>query len=173
MNYEAVAGEPMDEAGSLDTKCCRVCKEYKPLSLFVKSKAYKSGVDTICLECSRQRVKEWRSLGKRDCATESKKYYHKYPGKAKARFAKRRFYEKKATPSLLTEWDTFYIEELYDLSYKRTKITGMFWHIDHIIPLQHKSVCGLHVPENLQCVPAKFNLLKGNNFDGSGKHWTK
>lgn len=41
-------------------KTCRNCSVAKDLNLFVKSKAFKSGYDTICLDCSRARVKVWR-----------------------------------------------------------------------------------------------------------------
>ena len=67
------------------------------------------------------------------------------------------------TPSWLTDDDKWWIDEIYDLAAVRTKITGVQWHVDHIIPLRGKTVSGFHVPSNLQVIPWIDNLKKGNS----------
>lgn len=46
--------------------------------------------------------------------------------------------------------------------YQKAKAKGKV--VDHIIPLNHPKVCGLHVPNNLKAINALPNLEKGNRF---------
>lgn len=53
----------------------------------------------------------------------------------------------------------FYVTRQY-----MTNETGFEWHVDHVVPLQGRYVCGLHVHNNLRVVPATDNLRKSNSF---------
>lgn len=70
----------------------------------------------------------------------------------------------KAKPVWLSDDDLWMIEEAYSLAKLREQMTGIKWHVDHIVPLRGKTVCGLHVPWNLQVITASENCSKRNKF---------
>lgn len=69
------------------------------------------------------------------------------------------------TPAWLTEDDLWLMKEAYALAEERSILFGFTWHVDHIIPLRGKKVSGLHVPLNLQVIPAVANMQKNNRYE--------
>ena len=65
------------------------------------------------------------------------------------------------TPS----WANFdAIKKIYNLAAKITEETGIPHEVDHIIPLQGKTVSGLHVETNLQIITRTKNRAKHNRI---------
>lgn len=107
--------------------------------------------------------KEYRAKNK-DKINTKKSAYRKSSGKAGIWQAERR--ARKYSTNLLKgdEWNDFFIKEIYELRYLRSKETGIEWHVDHIIPLQGEVVSGFHVWYNLQLITAFHNISKSNSF---------
>jgi hypothetical protein len=82
-----------------------------------------------------------------------------------AKETKRRAAKISRTPAWLTEDDHWMIEQAYELAALRTKMFGFAWEVDHVLPLQGKIVSGLHIPTNLQVIPATLNRQKNNRYE--------
>jgi hypothetical protein len=54
--------------------------------------------------------------------------------------------------------------EIYKSSIQLSEQTGIPHQVDHIIPLQHDLVCGLHWEGNLQILSTRENQIKSNRF---------
>ncbi len=83
--------------------------------------------------------------------------------RADTKFRRRKHRE--ATPAWLTTAQRKDMRNLYRIAIQMTKTTGEQYVVDHIIPLRHSDVCGLHVPWNLRVITQKENLQKSNRFD--------
>lgn len=90
-----------------------------------------------------------------------KRYLPIHKGKAAFSASKRRTAKLQRTP----KWcDEDAIKRLHIEAATVSKKTGILHHVDHIIPLQGRLVSGLHVPENLQIIPADQNFKKSANY---------
>lgn len=56
------------------------------------------------------------------------------------------------------------IKRVYIEAARLTRVTGVVHDVDHIVPLNHPRVCGLHVAWNLRPMPARTNGAKGNGW---------
>ena len=121
-----------------------------------------------CADLYKEKSEEIKQRTKLDYSTNkearaTKKAQWKKSNKNKIAFysAKRRASERNATPA----WaDLNKIQDFYDTANGLSMLTGIWYHVDHIIPLTNKYVCGLHTQSNLQVIPAKDNLIKKNKF---------
>ena len=85
--------------------------------------------------------------------------------KRKFHIATRRARLAKAIPAWLTAYDHQQMLAMYVKASRLTVETGEPHNVDHIIPMQGRNVCGLHVPNNLQVLSRRENLRKSNRFD--------
>jgi hypothetical protein len=167
-------------------KTCGNCKENKLFSEFFRDNSKKDGLRTDCKVCRREYQKTWRELNKQtiikymqDWYIENKEsvlnyrelnkekisdYYKKNRDKYNSHAAKRRASKLNATPRWLTNEDIDVIQSLYNLAKELELKFNVSYHVDHIVPLINDRVCGLHVPWNLQVIPASENLSKSNKL---------
>lgn len=78
-----------------------------------------------------------------------------------ARVNRRNASKRNATPKWANQE---LIAKLYAEAAVMTAKTGVTFHVDHIVPMQSKIVCGLHCESNLRVIPGKDNQSKGNRY---------
>jgi len=167
--------------------CSFEARSLDDLELFVIDKGMKYNRTNLCLPCKQIRNNRYRGNNSgvvkeyakdyRNTHKESNKAYQKVfrqspHGRAlkNAAEAKRNAIKLGATPSWLNKDQLQEIKVFYKLSQILTEATPFPWHVDHIYPLQGENSCGLHVPWNLQVIPAHLNMSKGNKLPQSKGH---
>lgn len=117
-------------------------------------------------EAHREKVRAWRSANidrtremSRRTATNRRRAK---PDLILAQVRKAQLLRMKRCP----EWaDHQKIQLVYKQARILSKLLGEPCHVDHIIPLQGKTVSGLHIHTNLQILLGKENLQKSNKFE--------
>lgn len=114
-------------------------------------------------ERSRQSTKAWWAANPKKNVAKVRNWQRNNPDKVAAQKARRRAQRIKACPPWISP-DAF--QDIYKECRRLSRESGQLYHVDHIIPLKGKEVCGLHVPWNLRIIPAVENLRKGTKvFD--------
>ena len=172
----------------METKQCTKCSEVKAVSDFHQNKRNKNGLQAACKACvkiysdSTKKESSERSrkhhLANRQHRLEKEKARYQANREKKAEYAKK-YYEankgdfyfrrgkaRAARIQRTPQWaDMSAVAEFYAEAKRLEELTGIQFHVDHIVPLQGEMVSGLHVPANLQLLTAHENLSKSNSFE--------
>ncbi len=134
----------------INKKKCLKCDSIKDLKDFNRSVKETDGLMTSCRSCCLDYYQENREI----ILEQKSQYIQNNLKSLVAKNSLRRANKINATPV----WaDLDAIKQIYNECPEG-------YHVDHIIPLNNPLVSGLHTEANLQYLPAKENLSKGNKF---------
>ena len=161
---------------------CRPCQKTSSRGWVLANKERKAASTKAWNSANKERIaatcKAWREANKERDYAASKVWYEankerkaaigrvwnkENPDKKSAAGSRYRAAKLRRTPSWSNPEP---INELYTQAVKLRELTGIKFHVDHIVPLQGELVSGLHVEGNLQLLTAYENLTKSNKHQG-------
>jgi len=107
------------------------------------------------------RKAEYKRKNKEKVNAYARMYLKNNPGIANSISAKKVAKRSKRI-TILT--DDAEIKMIYKLATRMSRKHGIKYHVDHIVPLNGKTVSGLHVSWNLQIITSEENIKKGNKW---------
>ncbi len=152
---------------NLDRETARKRRYYavNKREIIAKTNEYKlANIDRV-----RERDKAWRKRNldrhRKNQRASQRRVFLRDPGKVRARKCHSEAVRKAAKIRAMPKWvNRGELRVIYDEAASRRAETGADWHVDHIVPLRNSTVCGLHVPWNLQIIPASENIRKSNRL---------
>jgi len=148
-------------------KKSRVCSDCRRAE-YLKNKEQRLERGRIWYQQNKEKraksIRLWREKNKEKVRELDREWGYRHYDYRLAQNAVRRARRKLGTPAALTKDQMLWIQWMYRHAKKMTEITGVPHHVDHIHPLKGENFCGLHVPWNLQVIPAEENIKKGNRL---------
>lgn len=152
-------------------KTCPHCQQEKPLDQFYK-RSDRDSYHSWCKSCKHESGKRWVAKNKDRHGELTRSWYERnkdqHLANSKEWYALNR-HRKLATTTAREQrcrlatpvWvDKEAIIAFYKEAQRLTAETGIQYDVDHIIPLQCKTVSGLHIPANLRVIPSAENKRK-------------
>ncbi len=152
---------------------CKACRKKQSIEWVTKNHEKVLATYKRYYDKNYQRIKykkrksnqEWYYKNKEKMSAYYKKYQSEHRGARNAAGAKREATKLQATPLWV---DLGVIKKIYLAAARLSKETSINYQVDHIIPLQGRKVCGLHVPWNLQILTAQENNKKHTKYNPKG-----
>lgn len=161
-------------------KTCPRCLQVQPREAFSLNRARVDGLSVYCKKCFQayrevkgydaarwalnKESEQQRNQAYRQTPEARKRHAErkavlrpKHSARIRAWNAARKKHIARATPA----WaDLKAIEEIYVAANTMRAACGVEVHVDHVVPLRGRNVCGLHVADNLQLLSWNDNLTK-------------
>lgn len=158
---------------------CKECKKIKDKESYERHKEKRYAQTKIWQEKNKEKYKEhqrnwdkqnkhvkqaWAEANKQKMNAKKRDWKQNNKAKVNSNTRKRQAQKLTATPPWFNKDEVQYY---YNLAEYFTWISGGFvkYHVDHIVPLRGKNVCGLHVQNNLQVLNSVENLRKSNKHE--------
>lgn len=125
-----------------------------------KTKALKSASQKRNRAAANARNQRYAASHREQLAAKNRVWEQANPDKVAAKVARRRAAKLNATPA----WSDHVAIGMIYRAAEVIRTSGFDVHVDHAIPLQGKSVSGLHVHTNLQILTASANRSKSNSL---------
>jgi hypothetical protein len=132
----------------------------KDINQKVKIRAARDDVRAM----SRARERKWRADNPERVRENDRRFKDNNKELVRSYKSKYRARKKHAMPSWLTPDHISQINAVYVEAKRLEGKTGIAHHVDHIVPLAGKIVCGLHVPWNLRAIPGIENLRRPRTY---------
>ena len=163
-NYEKISEKIKKYQEANKSKISEYKKKYNHDRRYIISKQKKECYQKT-IDSRLSRSKKYYLNNKDKVSERQKKHRAEKPHVYSAKAAKRHAAKLNRTPKWLTEEHEKQIRYFYKQAKRLENLTGIVFHVDHIVPLQGVNVGGLHVPWNLQLLTAYENISKGNRHE--------